>query len=198
MRAVNRTGSQRRSGDHHAGRGALAAATCHREPGPSGTVTLSWDDVTDEIGYNVYWSTDVTKPAMPNKKVATETITFEVTTLDACTTYHFWVEGFNARAAGEAGQVTSKAETLPADPSALAIKVTGTTATVTWKDNADNEGDSRFTGPGTRATQPATGVSAFAKAGVGGTARTSSTALWPARPTRCGSRPKIVSERAAH
>jgi hypothetical protein len=60
---------------------------------------------------------------------------------------------------------------LPADPSVLAIKVTGTTAALTWKDNADNEADyTVYWAKGTGATQPATGISAFAKAGVGGTA----------------------------
>jgi Fibronectin type III domain/F5/8 type C domain len=141
------------------------------DPGPSGTVTLSWDDVTDEIGYNVYWSAETTKPATPNMKLATDTISFAATNLMPCTTYHFWVEAFNERAAGEAGQTTSKAETAPADPSALAIQVAGTTATVTWKDNADNESDyTVYWAKGTGAAQPAAGTSAFAKAGVGGTA----------------------------
>jgi hypothetical protein len=140
-------------------------------PGPSGTVTLSWDDVTDEVGYNVYWSEDATKPAMPNAKVATDTISYQVDHLMPCTTYNFWVEAFNERAAGEAGQTTSKAETAPADPSDLKIQVSGTTATVTWKDNADNEADyTVYWAKGTGATQPAQGTSAFAKAGVGTTA----------------------------
>ncbi len=141
------------------------------EPGPSGTVTLSWDDVTDEIGYNIYWSADATKPAQPNTKVATDTITYAVMNLTPCTTYNFWVEAFNERAAGEAGQTSSKAETAPADPSGLMIQVSGTTATVTWKDNADNEADyTVYWAKGTGAAKPAMGTSAFAKAGVGGTA----------------------------
>jgi hypothetical protein len=141
-------------------------------PGDLGTVTLSWDDVTDEIGYNVYWSTDTTKPQTPNKKLPTDSVTVQITGLDPCTTYHFWVEAFNARAAGEAGQATSQAATLPADPSDLAIQVAGTSATVTWKDNADNEVDyTVYWAKGTGAQQPATGTSAGAQMGTGSTAK---------------------------
>jgi hypothetical protein len=148
-------------------------------PGAGGTVTLSWSPVVGEAGYNVYWAIysggDAgipAKPATPNKQLATGTTTYLVTGLDPCTTYFFWVEAFNVIAAGEASRTSAKPEVVPASPTNLVVQVVGTTATLTWTDNATNESDyTVYLASGTGATKPVAGTSAGAKAGGdGGTA----------------------------
>jgi large repetitive protein len=160
-------------------------------PGPGGTATLSWSPVLGENGYNVYWAAYLggdagipTKPATANKPLATGTTTFDVTGLDPCTTYFFWVEAFNDIAAGEASRTSAKPEIVPADPTNLVVDVVGTTATLTWTDNAINESDYIVSwASGTGAIKPVTGASAGAKDGAeGGTASYVITTLSPGLP----------------
>jgi hypothetical protein len=139
-------------------------------PGAGGTATLSWTPVIGENGYNVYWAVYVggdagvpTKPATPNKQLATGTTTYDVTGLDPCSQYYFWVEATNEIAAGAAAMTNAKPEIVPADPTELSVQVIGTQATVQWKDNASNESSYIVSwasvAVGTIAQKPVTGMS---------------------------------------
>lgn len=59
-------------------------------------VTATWtDNSANEGGFNVYWSTDDTKPATPGDTVAANVSTYALTKLMGGATYRFWVEAQN-------------------------------------------------------------------------------------------------------
>ena len=135
-------------------------------PGGSGTVTLLWNPVVGASGYDIYWSTTDVKPETPNKQITAASTMVDVTGLDACSTYYFWVAARNDLGTGMAIKATSKAEVAPADPSDLVVQLAGTSAILTWKDNATNESDyTVYWASGTGAPKPAVGTSVSANDG---------------------------------
>ncbi|MBN1409248.1 MAG: fibronectin type III domain-containing protein [Spirochaetales bacterium] len=73
------------------------------EPGPPMTGTLactqagdsridlSWEDVSGESAYNIYWDKSAVKPLRPNASVGADVTAFSATSLDPGTEYNFWV-----------------------------------------------------------------------------------------------------------
>ena len=60
-------------------------------------LTANWTDMSDnETGFNVYWSTDDTKPATPGATVGPNIATYKATQVFGAQTYRFWVEAVNS------------------------------------------------------------------------------------------------------
>ena len=60
-------------------------------------LTANWTDMSDnETGFNVYWSTDDTKPATPGATVGPNIATYKASKVFGAQTYRFWVEAVNS------------------------------------------------------------------------------------------------------
>ena len=60
------------------------------------SITTTWTDASDnEIGFEVFWSTDDTKPSAPNATVAAGTQSYKLTQVFGAQTYRFWVDAVN-------------------------------------------------------------------------------------------------------
>ena len=60
------------------------------------SVAVSWiDNSTNANSFNVYWSTDDTKPALPGASVTDGSNSYKLKTVQGNKTYRFWVESVN-------------------------------------------------------------------------------------------------------
>ena len=60
------------------------------------SVAVSWlDNSTNAKSFNVYWSTDDTKPALPGASVTDGSNSYKLKTVQGNKTYRFWVEAVN-------------------------------------------------------------------------------------------------------
>jgi hypothetical protein len=76
-------------------------------------VTVSWtDNSNDETGFNVFLSTDDTKPAMPTATLPANTLKYDLKQVMASQTYRAWVEAVNGAGVSSAAQVTASAPTV--------------------------------------------------------------------------------------
>ena len=86
------------SGNAAAGSAPLApaAVTVTYDPANKFAVTANWTDSSDnESGFDVYWSTDDTKPGAAGASVAANTPAFKLSKVFGGATYRFWVEATN-------------------------------------------------------------------------------------------------------
>jgi hypothetical protein len=75
---------------------APATVTVAYDPANKFAVTANWTDSSDnEGGFDVYWSTDDTKPATAGASVAANTATYKLSKVFGGATYRFWVEATN-------------------------------------------------------------------------------------------------------
>ena len=75
------------------------------------SVQASWvDDSTNTAKYNIYWSTDDTRPALPGATVPGGQTSYKMTQKYGDQTYRFWVESENAigKSAATKGQASKK------------------------------------------------------------------------------------------
>ncbi len=78
-------------------------------------VGVSWNDNSAySDSFNVYWSTDDTKPAAPGATVAGAVTTYKMTKVLGGQTYRFWIESVNAigTSAATKGLATAKTYTI--------------------------------------------------------------------------------------
>lgn len=72
------------------------------------SVAVSWFDNSDySSSFNIYWSTDDTKPASPNATAPGSSNTYKMTSVLGNKTYRFWVESVNPLATSTASKGTA-------------------------------------------------------------------------------------------
>lgn len=91
---------------------APTGVTVAYDPANRFAVNASWTDTSDnENGFNVYWSTDDTKPATAGATVAANIATYKLTKVFGASTYRFWVEAANVVGTSAATQGTATVAT---------------------------------------------------------------------------------------
>lgn len=108
------------------------------------TLTLTWDNITGESGYELYrWILGQTQPATPTATfpadaTAAVTITTNETGLTSGQTYYYRIAGVTA--AGKTFSNIQQITTIPPTPTNLQATSTGTTVTLTWNDVLGDNG----------------------------------------------------------
>lgn len=75
-------------------------------------VNVSWLDYSDNAGkFNVYWSTNDTKPATPGASVPAGTTSYKMTAVYGDQTYRFWIEAENVKGKSSATKGTAPNKT---------------------------------------------------------------------------------------
>ncbi len=85
-------------------------------------INASWTDNSDnETGFNIYWSRDEGRPAVPNETVGADVTSFELTDLRSGTDFNVWITAANGTLVSEAATASAKTDGTP--PVGEAIKV---------------------------------------------------------------------------
>ena len=105
-------------------------------------IDIFWNDnMEDEDGFNIYWSTKNEKPIIPNQTLPANQTLFNVTGLSHNTVYYFWVEAYNVH--GVTAFIHNNAPTddaPPLAPSDLVLHVDSYRQIImSWTDHSDRE-----------------------------------------------------------
>ena len=105
------------------------------------SLDLSWDDLTDETGYNLYRSSDnvnFTQIA----SLSADVTSYSDNSVTLLTTYYYYLEGYSDGGVGAASATVSGATlpTPPATPTNLELIATTLDLNLMWDDVADEDG----------------------------------------------------------
>ena len=105
------------------------------------SLDLSWDDLADETGYNLYRSSDnVNFTQIAN--LAADVVSYSDNSVTLLATYYYYLEGYNDGGVGVASATVSGATlpTPPATPTNLELIATTVDLNLMWDDVTDEDG----------------------------------------------------------
>ena len=120
-----------------------AAPKITKLAGGAGKITITWEDVSGESGYQVYMATSQNGTYSKIASPLVNATSYTATSLKSASTYYFKVRAYNKSATATQYSSFSAVSYAPTSPSAPAIsKITGGTKAVTlnWKDVSGENG----------------------------------------------------------